>query len=355
MTSPVSQPRSASTTLPRPTLLVVVDTEEEFDWSKPHSRAETRVDHIRHQDRALRIFERFALRPTYVVDYPVASQEAGYRPLREQLSDGKCQIGAHLHPWVNPPFDEEVSAYNSYPGNLPAALERAKLRQLTETIEANFGSRPAVYRAGRYGIGPATGAILDELGYVLDTSVVPFTDFRHDGGPDFSAFDDAPFWFGPGERVLEMPLTVAWRGWLQSQGRRLQSYLLSDLGLRCHLPGVFSRLGALERIRLTPEGTSFAELKRLTDARLAAGKWLFVFSYHSPSLVAGHTPYVRDETELRKFLRLIEDYCDYFFGACGGIAGTPEEVHGWYQANRPTVSRRDGVLRDRISSAKVDA
>jgi hypothetical protein len=335
-------------------LLVVVDTEEEFDWSKPHSRAETRVDHIQYQDRALRIFERFGLRPTYVVDYAVASQEIGYRPLRDQLKDGKCQIGAHLHPWVNPPFDEEVSAYNSYPGNLPAALEREKLRRLTDTIEANFGCRPMVYRAGRYGIGAATGAILDELGYRIDTSVVPFTDFRRDGGPDFSAFDDEPFWFGPGKGVLEMPLTVAWHGWLQPHGPRLQAHLLSNFGLRWHLPGVFARLGALERIRLTPEGASFAELKRLTDAMLAAGKWLFVFSYHSPSLVAGKTPYVRDDAELQGFLRLIEDYCDYFFGACGGIPGTPDDVYGWYATQRPGL-RRDGASGDEISSAKVNA
>src|SRR5512136_1405869 len=96
-----------------PTLLVFVDTEEEFDWAKPHSRAETRVDHMRHQDRAQTIFERYGIRPTYVVDYPIATQEVGYRSLREWQHDGKCQVGAHLHPWVNPPFDEEVSAINS--------------------------------------------------------------------------------------------------------------------------------------------------------------------------------------------------------------------------------------------------
>src|SRR5579863_3484068 len=118
-----------------PRLLVVVDTEEEFDWSRPLSRAETRVDHIRHQDRTQRIFERYGIVPTYVVDYPVASQESGFRPLREWRRDGKCRIGAHLHPWVNPPFEEELSPHNSYPGNLSPALEKAKLARLTETIE----------------------------------------------------------------------------------------------------------------------------------------------------------------------------------------------------------------------------
>src|SRR5579864_5174288 len=137
-----------------PKLLVVVDTEEEFDWSKPHSRAQIQVDHIRHQNRAQAILERYSVCPTYVVDYPVATQEAGYRPLREWLTDRRCHIGAHLHPWVNPPFSEELSARNTYPGNLSPALERDKLARLTEAIENNFGKRPRVYRAGRYGIGP---------------------------------------------------------------------------------------------------------------------------------------------------------------------------------------------------------
>ena len=328
MTIPAAQTKTGSSPLgsDAPRLLVVVDTEEEFDWSKPHSRSETRVDHIKHQDRAQAIFDRFGLRPTYVVDYPVASQEAGFRPLRDLLVAGKCQIGTHLHPWVNPPFDEELSVRNSYPGNLSPALEREKLRRLTAVIEENFHARPTIYRAGRYGIGAATGAILEELGYEIDTSIVPFTDFRLDGGPDFGSFDTDPFWFGPSGRVLEVPLTVGWYGQLQKLGGRLQPGLMSRLGVHMHLPGIFARLKLLERIRLTPEGTTFDELQRLTAALIATGTRLFVFSYHSPSLAAGNTPYVRDAAELDRFLALIERFCDYFFGDCGGEPSTPAAI-----------------------------
>ena len=340
-----SQRPASATDSAAPKLLVVVDTEEEFDWSKPHARSETRIDHIRHQDRAQNIFERFGIAPTYVVDYPVASQEQGFRLLREWLADGKCEIGAHLHPWVNPPFDEEVCARNSYPGNLPPALEREKLARLTNVIEENFGRRPMIYRAGRYGIGPASGAILEELGYAIDTSVVPFTDFRADGGPDFSALHGDPFWFGPSEHVLEMPLTVAWCGLLRRQGGLLQSQLLSDTALRLHLPGIFSRLGLLERIRLTPEGSSFAELKRLTDVMIAAGKRWFVFSYHSPSVVPGNTPYVRTEAELQGFLGVIEQYCEYFRGRCGGQGTTPRELRAVFE---PVPARERQVLDAKV-------
>jgi hypothetical protein len=320
-TIPASIPRFA-----KPKLIVVVDTEEEFDWGRTFSRAAIGVAHMRHQDRGQRLWERYGVRPTYVVDYAIASQEAGFRVLREWFEDGLCELGAHLHPWVNPPFDEEVSAFNSYPGNLPARLERAKLAQLTDTITANLRHRPTIYRAGRYGIGPRTAAVLDELGYEIDTSVVPFTDFGKDGGPNFNGMPPDPFWFGPGNRLLEIPLTVGCCGLLRTQGASVQPRLMSGVGMRLHLPGAFARLGLFERIRLTPEGVNFDELKRATDALLAGGTRVFVLSYHSPSLVAGNTPYVRDETELGQFLGRIEQYCDYFLGACGGEASTPHDV-----------------------------
>lgn len=326
--------RSAEFTFLRagaPKLLVVVDTEEEFDWSKPHSRSQTGIAHLKEQHRAQRILARYGIRPTYVVDYPVASQEPGYALLRDWLIDKQCQIGAHLHPWVNPPFgDYDESLRNSYPGNLPVALEREKLSRLTDIIEVNFGQRPTLYRAGRYGIGPATGAILEQLGYQVDTSVVPFTDFSSDGGPDFTTFDVDPFWFGPSGRVLEVPLTVTWHGSLKAYARALQPRSMSDFGLRLHLPGILARSRLLERIRLTPEGTSFAELKRLVEAMLAAGKRLFVLSYHSPSVVPGNTPYVRDRRELDRFLGLIDRFCEYFFSVCGGVATTLHDVHAAY-------------------------
>ena len=131
-----------------PLVLVIVDTEEEFDWAGEFSSANMSVESIKHQQRAQRILERHGVIPTYLVDYPVASQEDGYKPLREFLADGKCAVGAHLHPWVNPPFDEDLSRANSYPGNLPKRLEREKLRRLTAAIEENFHLGPTIYKAG---------------------------------------------------------------------------------------------------------------------------------------------------------------------------------------------------------------
>lgn len=308
-----------------PLLLVTVDTEEEFPWHEPVSRAHTSTSAIAAQPKAHRIFEKYGIRPTYVIDYPVASQETGIRPLRELFDDGVCQIGAHLHPWVNPPFDETVNNLHSYPGNLPRALEKQKLAVLTDKIAESFDRRPVIYKAGRYGVGADTGAILAELGYRIDTSVVPHTDFRMDDGPDFRRHGTFPCWVGD-TGVLEIPLTAGFTGRLSALGWAGWSKIDTQAGRALKLTAISSRLGILDRIVLTPEGLTTAEHKRLTGHMLNAGQRVFSFTYHSPSLVPGCTPYVANDADLASFLDRMDRYFDYFINELGGRPSTPEEI-----------------------------
>ena len=91
-----------------PLLMTMLDTEEAFDWDKPFTRSATDVSSMASQVKAHRVFERYGVVPTYLVDYPVVSQDAGRAPLLDMLRDGLCDVGAHLHPWVTPPFLEEI-------------------------------------------------------------------------------------------------------------------------------------------------------------------------------------------------------------------------------------------------------
>jgi hypothetical protein len=320
-----------------PLLMVLIDTEEEFDWSRPLARENVGTTTIAAQQRAHRVFERYGIRPIYTIDYPVA--DAGFAPLKELYQDGLCDIGTHLHPWVNPPHDEPVTNANSYPGNLAPELERAKLLRLTDLIEQRFGFRPTVYKAGRYGVGPATAQTLEECGYEIDASVVPESDFRPDEGPDFRACGARPYWFGRTRRLLEIPVTVGFVGGLAGAGHHLYQHLRSPLGMGCHLPGIFSRLRLFERIRLSPEGQSFEELRRLTDAMHSAGHRVFSFTYHSPSLEPGHTPYVRNSGDLERFLACFDRYFDYFMHEIGGQPATPWDIKARLRAPGDTDAK----------------
>lgn len=325
----------ASRSLDRePLLLVVVDTEEEFDWRLPHSRSNTDVTAIAAQGLAQEIFARHGIIPTYVVDYPVATTPAAVAVLKEFADRGTCLIGAHLHPWVNPPHLETVNAVNSYPGNLPPSLEKAKLSALTEAITRSFGVSPVIYKAGRYGIGPATAGILADLGYRIDLSVVPFTDMSGDGGPDFSRFGFQPSWIGDWGRLLEIPLSCGFCGLLETFGPVIFPRVSGRAGMRLHLPGLLARSGLLERIRLTPEGVDLSENMRLARSLYEQGCRIFSFTYHSPSLRAGMTPYVSSDRELTEFLTSMDRFFTFFRQELGGRPSDPLEIYHLLAAER---------------------
>ena len=130
--------------------------------------------------------------------------------------------------------------------------------------------RPTVYKAGRYGKGPNTEAILEEQGFEVDISPAPAMDFRADGGPDYRRHPPRPFLFGRRRRLLCLPNTGAFVGWLSRHGPVLHPLLERRAAARLRLPAIASRLRLLERIRLTPEGYTLAEMMRLTRALLAA-------------------------------------------------------------------------------------
>jgi hypothetical protein len=310
----------------RPILLVVVDTEETFAWNEPFDRGATSVAAMGSIGRGQEIFDSFGVRPVYVVDYPIANQEEGYSQLRQFVADGQAVVGAHLHPWVSPPFDEQLNAYNSYPGNLPHELEEEKLRVLTERITASFGVKPQIYKAGRYGVGPNTTAILASLGYEVDLSTAPPFNYTGDGGPDFTKANNSPFWFGDRGDLLELPCTGSFVGSLSEHGDSLYPFIHKPLLQKMRMPGILSRLGMLERIRLTPEGYDLADLKRLTSHLLSCGTKIFTLSFHSPSLSPGAIDYVQDEAGLQKFLATISGYLEYFINTIGGESLTPIEI-----------------------------
>jgi glycosyltransferase involved in cell wall biosynthesis len=310
----------------RPMLLTTIDAEEDFDWSQPFSRSARDVSSMAKQQAAHRIFERYGVVPTYLIDYPVASQPQGFGPLLEYFHSGKCLLGTQLHPWVNPPFVEDINVSNSFAGNLPRELEFEKLRILTETIEQAFGARPRIYRAGRYGVGPNTGDALRRLGYLIDTSVVPERNFTHETGPDFFGYPADPWWIDAERTMLEIPITSAVIGPLRGI-RQLTPWVFDPKSRRRVLPAALSRSGLLNRIKLTPEGVSEKEAIRLIRNLLRRGTRIFTLSYHSPSLMPGLTPYVRTGADLDRFLRWLDVIYDLFFGELGGTTATPMEVY----------------------------
>lgn len=314
------------TNLP-PTLCVLVDAEEDFQWDRPVSPQNDSVESIKSQILIHKVFERYKIKPTYLVTYPLAVSPLSTRILKEFLNAGLCDLGAQLHPWVTPPLAMPFTDRFSFPGNLPARLEQEKLRVLTEAIRDNFAVQPVAYKAGRYGLGERTADIIEALGYLVDTSLAPLTSYRSSGGPDYLRFDYKPFWFGKNRRILQLPLTRSAVGTLtnvfSSTYARVDGYFGNVSGLK----GLLARSQLAERITLSPEGNDLKALIRLTDSLIARGQRIFTLSYHSPSLAPGNTPYVRNQRDLADFLDRVAAYCDYFHHSVGGRFATVRELY----------------------------
>jgi hypothetical protein len=296
--------------------LLTVDTEEEFDWSGPFTRAEHGVSHVAHIGRFQEFCEGLGVVPVYLVDWPIATCELAAEVIGSAVKAGRAEVGIQLHPWVNPPFDEEVSPYNSYAGNLPPALERAKFMALRDRIAEAFGSPPLIYRAGRYGLGPETAGLLRDAGVPIDSSVRTNFDYRSGHGPDYSGHPLKPYWVDPEHNVVELPLTTVYWGMLRRQGR----WIHPMLGRVPKLTGAFAQVGLLERIALTPEGVTAEEAIRGIDMALDDGLPLMVLSFHSPSLAPGHTPYVSSERDLERLYDWLQRV--YMYLDMRGVAPT---------------------------------
>lgn len=279
-----------------PRFVVTVDTEEEFDWSAPFSRDGYGTSHIAHIPRFQALCDEAGVMPCYLVDYPITQDGNAVELLGRYAADHRAEIGVQLHPWVNPPFAEQISVHNSFACNLPPALEREKLSNLHAAIVSHMGARPDAYRAGRYGAGSATPAILADLGIAIDTSARARFDYSDQGGPNYARHPVVPYWLIP-DRLLELPLTTVFSGMLRGAGDAIFGRCSGSMTARALL----ARSNMLERIALTPEGIPLDKALQAIDLALEEGLPILNLSFHSPSLTPGHTPYVRNAGELEAF------------------------------------------------------
>ena len=89
--------------------LLTVDTEEEFDWSGPFSASDHGLGHVRCLAKFQQFCEGMDVSPVYLIDWPVANSKEALEVLSGPLKAGKAEVGIQLHPWVNPPFAEEIT------------------------------------------------------------------------------------------------------------------------------------------------------------------------------------------------------------------------------------------------------
>ena len=300
-------------------LIVTVDTEEDH-WSR-YRTIENRVENIERLVPLQELFDNYDVRPTYLITYPVATNPRSVAILKSILEKGNCEIGAHCHPWNTPPFESEISEYTSMLCNLPEELQYAKLKNLHEAITQNFAVAPVSFRAGRWGFSSEVARCLLLLGFRVDSSITPFRDWAVYQGPDFSNYEPWPFRFSPNEltprtngELLQVPPSI---GFLQSDFQfchRLSRLISRRFHSKLHVYGLLDRLGLLNKVWLSPEHADAGTMIKLSQRMKRLGFPCLNMTFHSPSLMAGLSPFVGTVQEETLFLQRIESVLQYAVG-----------------------------------------
>lgn len=294
-------------------LLITVDTEED-NWGH-YAPAGHTVTNIERLPDVQAMLDEYGVKPTYLVTYPVVADDRAAAIIADLARRGGCEVGSHCHPWNTPPFEESNTPRNSMLCNLDDDLQHRKIRALHELIGARLGIQPVSFRAGRWAYGPAAAAALASLEYRVDSSISPYMDWRPEHGPDYSLMPPdayrchpkAPFTPCPDGELVEVPLSV---GYLQRHAafrNRLFHVLSRPPWETLRLHALLHRLGAVNRVWLSPEGASSAEMIALCRRLMKQGIGFLNMMFHSPSLRAGLTPYVRTRDDERRLFERIRD------------------------------------------------
>ena len=291
-------------------LLVGIDTEGDNQWDAA-ARANQQFSNIYALPRLHALFARHAVRPTYVITYPVARDPQSADVLRGLLAGGDCEIGAHHHAWETPPCSDEDVRRHPYASTLPRYQFESQLASLTESISSAVGVRPVSYRSGRFGFSANHVSALERLGYLVESSVAPLFYEAHKGGPEFVEAPLTPYFLAydsavrPGTSgVLEVPVSCALDRRLP---RRLQ-YAYARAPRPYFTKRALRALGVVTLRWLRPSYSSLPDMIALARTLARSNEPVLNLLFHSSEAIVGGSPYNRTPGELEAFFERLERF-----------------------------------------------
>jgi hypothetical protein len=297
-------------------LAITIDTEED-NWGE-YTRSAYTVRNIARIPALQNVFNTYGVRPTYLISYPVATSPLAIDLLRDYRENGLCEIGTHPHPWNTPPVEESLTPFNSYISNLSPGLQFRKIKTLHDTIAENFGAVPTSYRSGRWGFNDDVAKNLIRLGYAVDTSICPASDWREYEGIDYSGWSMEPFVYrleGSGETsggsLLEVPATIDFVQRRRQLASSIYWTIKRRIPLGAKVLSVLNRAQLLNHVCLSPETHEATRMIQLVRTLLKSNTRVVNMFFHSPSLLESCTPFVKTANEAEKFVERIARFLDF--------------------------------------------
>lgn len=203
--------------------------------------------------------------------------------------------------------------------NLPVELQLRKLEILKNTISKNLGVNPVSFRAGRWALGNNVARAIHKLGFKIDTSVTPYTEWTKWHGVDYRNCTPRPYRFSSEKilksnangELLQVPATIAFLqknhqlcGWLS---RVVDTNVMKKI----HARGILYRLNILNKVFLSPEIATGQSIIQLAKRMKNLGFDVLNLFFHSTTLLPGCSPFNNNPNEEKIFLQHIEKFLEY--------------------------------------------
>jgi len=302
-------------------VLITIDTEADNAWEHPEHVTVRNIDYI---PRFQRLCDHYGLKPVYLCSYEVVASPQFDRTLGGYQQRGIAEIGAHLHPWTNPPFEGDPigpAGPHTYPCELTLEAFRNKMCLLTEIIRSKTGRKPRSYRAGRWGFCARHIGVLLDLGYEIDCSVTPLISWEeqpgaNEGGPDFRSAPVEPYFPDVEDvcrrghsQLLEVPPTILFTSKLMKSKRFRRAFTAHRNALPCKALNKLFKLDP-QWFRPYPH-MSAGRLKAVCRAALRRGLPAVEMMFHSSELMPGGSPYGPTEQSIHKLYKKLESVFEY--------------------------------------------
>lgn len=306
--------------------LITIDTEcdKSADWSIPHPlrfrNIETGVG---------KLFQPFCeqngIRPTYLLS-PEIIRDSHAADLFRSFGC-RCELGTHMHTeFIEPDPVVLPKTTDQFQADFPEAIEYEKMKNMTALFHETFGYAPSSFRAGRFGMGPATFRILSQLGYKVDSSVFPlhviqtlnyrFNYFDRPLYPYFIEMENTT----PATRLLELPMTVHSR-FYSSRRPGMRKWLSRSRYSKAFMRRVLPS-GYMKVYSLRPSTYSYEAMRMVADAYIQRHQEhdhiFLVMMFHSNELTPGTSPYNNTERDVAAFMERLSRITGYILSKGAG-------------------------------------
>lgn len=315
-------------------VLVTIDTECDkgnpgWNLQKPMSFKNIPLQ----QKLLMPIFKKYGIKPTFLLSPEVLKDTESVQLLK---SLENVELGTHLHvEFIEPNANFDANSTKNIQAELPLEIEEQKLKNLTNLFQEKIGYFPKSFRSGRYGSSKHTTKILADLGYLVDSSIVPYTTkFYKNFFIDSWKFTTSPFFEHFEEKkILQVPLTLINPDYenlpkiLKKEARKNKGKvksLLKKMGRNFNARQLRPYRESAEKMINIAEYVINNHFKRESFV-------LLNIMFHSNEILVNGSPYCKNKEDVRRYISSLDelfnhlqknhDLCSIGLGDVYGIYG----------------------------------